>query len=352
MLCTIGLHPHTVLNHTVPIHKSGFIDSIDIVRDNEGTPHKGFRYFKPFKRMPRALGKFFRILSLTREEQYDVYCGIFHIPHGLSAVIASKLYNKPSIVSLIGYHDHNPKMIHFDTPFLGNIMLWIISRADIITVTGRTTRRYFMEKGVNPRKIHIIPNAIEYKGGFEEERKRPIDILFLGRVVPEKNVLLSIDVVRELKRYYPKIQMAIVGDGRQAKAVKKYIQKLGLGENIKLYGWQSNTEEFYKRAKVFILNSRSEGVPFAQLEAMMYGAVPVVPSVGDIQDVIKNGVEGILVDDYKDVKRYTLEIRKLLEDKKEWERLSKASMARAGDFSYDKIAEYWRDAIEVMMEPK
>ena len=56
--------------------------------------------------------------------------------------------------------------------------------------------------------------------------------------------------------------------------------------------------EFLSSLDVFVLPSYFEGLPIALLESMSFGAVPIVTPVGSIPEVVKDGVNGLLVKEH------------------------------------------------------
>ena len=54
-------------------------------------------------------------------------------------------------------------------------------------------------------------------------------------------------------------------------------------------------ESILIRSKIFVLTSRTEGLSIAMAEAMASGVVPVVANVGDLADLVVDGVTGFLV---------------------------------------------------------
>jgi len=68
--------------------------------------------------------------------------------------------------------------------------------------------------------------------------------------------------------------------------------------NTRAHGWllPSETQALYKRANVFILPSYKEGFPNSLLEAMSFGLAPIVTGVGGIPDVIKDMVNGRIIE--------------------------------------------------------
>ena len=80
--------------------------------------------------------------------------------------------------------------------------------------------------------------------------------------------------------------------------LKKYIIKLGLANNIKIYEGMSFDEikGYARNSSFFIQSSLSEGMAMSVLESMQLGLVPVVTNVGNIKNYCKDDFNSILID--------------------------------------------------------
>jgi glycosyltransferase involved in cell wall biosynthesis len=78
--------------------------------------------------------------------------------------------------------------------------------------------------------------------------------------------------------------------------LEELASSLGLGDRVEFLGFHEHTECYYNRAKVFVLTSSAEGLSLAMLEAMACGLPVVVPAVGDLGDVVQNGMTGYLIE--------------------------------------------------------
>jgi glycosyltransferase involved in cell wall biosynthesis len=77
------------------------------------------------------------------------------------------------------------------------------------------------------------------------------------------------------------------------------IKSLGLEGSVKLFGEQNNVAKFLFSADVFVLPSRSEGLPMALLEAMSAGLPVIATRLEGLGEVVLEGVHGLFapVDD-------------------------------------------------------
>lgn len=129
--------------------------------------------------------------------------------------------------------------------------------------------------------------------------ERSVDVVFVGRFAAVKGIEEFLEALPRLVEATPGIRIELIGDGELADEVAAFVERRGLEENVTLTGWIDHDDlpAHLDDARLFLLPSRSEGVPKALLEAMACGAVPVVTPVGGMPDVVDDGSNGFLLRD-------------------------------------------------------
>jgi L-malate glycosyltransferase len=151
-------------------------------------------------------------------------------------------------------------------------------------------------------KVDIIPNGvnIELIKNIEKPVKI-IDIIFVGRLIKEKNIDIMIQVIGQLRNYYPNINCTIIGDGPERTKLELLTSSLNLQNNIKFLGFVRKEEQIYqliKSSRIFLTLSTREGFGIVALEANACG-VPVITirhPRNAICELIKEKENGILTD--------------------------------------------------------
>ena len=78
--------------------------------------------------------------------------------------------------------------------------------------------------------------------------------------------------------------------------VQKKIIELDLSKYVLYKGFQSDVEEYYDRARLFVLPSLwGEGCPTVILEALSYSVPVVAYNIDGIPELINNGDDGLLL---------------------------------------------------------
>jgi glycosyltransferase involved in cell wall biosynthesis len=232
-------------------------------------------------------------------------------------------------------------------------------------------RRELIELGIPPERAEVIHNGIdihrfhppdEGSGGGDtmmsrssplapgaevdrvDDAERSRTVLFVGRLVDQKNPLNLIEAWARLNR--PGARLEIIGAGPLEEAMRRRVTE-GNVPGVHFLGRRSDMPERYRRAGVFALPSRGEGCCMALLEAMASGCAPVVTRVGGSVDVLDDGVTGHFVPD-DDPSALAAALTRLLDDPVQQRAMGRAARAAAVErFDIDRVADRYLRLFEV-----
>lgn len=91
-----------------------------------------------------------------------------------------------------------------------------------------------------------------------------------------------------------KIQVSLFGTGGCEKTLRALAQELGLADKVAFAGHVNDMNEVWRRHHALILPSRHEGLPIAQIEAMLAGRVVIATPAGGIAEMMEPGRTGFL----------------------------------------------------------
>jgi glycosyltransferase involved in cell wall biosynthesis len=170
-------------------------------------------------------------------------------------------------------------------------------------------------------EVRVIPSGVDLPAEVGEEASPP-EVLYAGRLSPEKGVL-------ELVAAADGMKLVVAGDGPLRPRVPG---ALGFVPHGELQG-------LYARAAVVACPSRREGFGVACLEAMSYGRPVVATDVGGLRDLVVDGVTGLVVPARRpEALRAALE--RLLGDEELRHRLGAAGRERAREhFSWHAVTD-------------
>lgn len=152
---------------------------------------------------------------------------------------------------------------------------------------------------INDKKVEINPTGVRLdRFDFFDRSFNETVVLCVARQVKNKGIETLVESAKILESAGVDFKFLIVGDGPDLEFFKEYSTKLGIQEKIEFVGGIPNQKivEFYKMASVFVLPSKMEGLPNVILEAMATGLPVIATKVGGIPEIVKEGVNGFLID--------------------------------------------------------
>lgn len=133
-------------------------------------------------------------------------------------------------------------------------------------------------KNHNTKPFLVVENGID-KNAFPDLNigKREIDVLGVGSLIPLKNYSLFIEIIYELKKTYPSINVVIAGEGIEEQALKDKVKNLGLEHTITFKGSIPHTQifELMNHSKIFLHTSNYEGNSTVLMEALYSGCFTI-----------------------------------------------------------------------------
>ena len=150
-------------------------------------------------------------------------------------------------------------------------------------------------------KSSVLYNIIDTEQIFAkkaaDENTYDYDLIYVGRLTYQKDPQRLMRLCARLKEKKPDLKVAIVGTGELLEEVQALCTELGIQDNVRFLGFQSNPMKMVSDSKAMILTSRWEGTPMCALEAMALGT-PIVSTPSDgMKDIVRDGVSGYLTDD-------------------------------------------------------
>lgn len=160
---------------------------------------------------------------------------------------------------------------------------------NLATFHDRRKGVWLVEPGVDIEAINAVQPLPE-----------TIDMLYIGRLVRDKNVDKFIDAAKILKEDHPTLKCAIVGEGPDKPALRAKVRANGLRDNVTFHSHLPHSEDVYaimKAAKIFVLPSVREGFSIVTLEALSCGTPVITTDVhaNAARYLVKDGVSGSIV---------------------------------------------------------
>ena len=90
--------------------------------------------------------------------------------------------------------------------------------------------------------------------------------------------------------------LCLVGDGPDRGRLEQVAHDLGIARHCFFLGYQEDVAGYYRLFDAFLLPSVNEGTPVSAIESLASGTPVVANRVGGVPDVVRDGVDGYLVE--------------------------------------------------------
>ncbi|HWB89778.1 MAG TPA: glycosyltransferase family 4 protein [Acidimicrobiia bacterium] len=295
-----------------------------------------------------ALAHGLGVWRLLRRERFDVVdCQIPAFPSAIAAWLATRGSHTKLVITWHEAWDRD----------------WLDEMGGVLGRFGRLVERLVarlpaVHLAVSPQTAavvsriggpapEVIPPGVEVGGlAPRNDSGGPADVVFVGRLIPTKNLGLLIEATRRLVSSGLDLSVVVIGDGPAREKWQSQVVERGLTGTIRFLGsieeW-ADVMAIVRAAKVLALPSLREGYGMVALEAAALG-VPVVTVEhrrNAASHVVEHGVTGLSVP--ADPGSFADAIRLLLEDEALRSRLGHEARKRARLSDWEAVAETTQD---------
>ena len=277
-------------------------------------------------------------------------------PIGLTGLLAGKMLNLET--SGI-YHTDFPQYIRILTEdsFLESLawkyMQWFYDQLDTIFVNSEQYRQSWIERGIDPGKLRILPRGLDtalFNPGRSERDfwKRfgsddsGVRLLFVGRVSKEKDLDVLVQAFRNLREQNLPVELSIVGHGPYSAALAEILPEACYT------GYLSGADlaAAYASSHIFVFPSTTDTFGNVILEAQAAGLPVVVSDVGGPRELVTHEVTG-LITKARDVSDFTAAIRRLVTDEPLRNEMSAAARRAVEDRSWPRAFRRFWEATDI-----
>jgi alpha-maltose-1-phosphate synthase len=216
----------------------------------------------------------------------------------------------------------------------------IYATADAITVPSTVAKRSFIQMGIAPEKIHVIPYGVRLDQ-FTPTERPPLDtfeVLFAGQVSIRKGVPYLLQAFARLK--HPKKRLTIIGgmqDNMRALLPTLPTENVTISDSIP----QTQLAKKMSASHLLVLPSVEEGLALVQGQAMACGCPVLATTATGAEDLFTDGKQGFIVPD-RDVDALSERMQQIADDPSLQIRLSEASLLRVKSLGgWDQYGEIW-----------
>ena len=246
------------------------------------------------------ISQFIQILVLCRKYNIKLIHAHWVIPQGLLALLARPLL--PGKIKVLST-SHGGDLFSLQGGFLQSLKRFTFRHSDHVTVVSRAMRSHLINMGCSSHNISVQSMGVGLTTQFvpDKHAAKTRDIIFVGRLVEKKGVSTLIGSINLLKKSYPELTVALVGDGPERPDLAQQCRQLGVNEQVEFLGSMPNDRvpQFYQSAKIAVVPSivaadgDQEGLGLVAVEAMGCGCATIVSDLPALRDVVIDGENGL-----------------------------------------------------------
>lgn len=208
----------------------------------------------------------------------------------------------------------------------------------LLSLTGRNLQHYTF---VNKRKQFVMPNPCSFSCD-EQSSYQNKKIVCLARFSHEKGIDTLLYIAAKLKERIPDWTLDIYGSGEEKELLFDLSAKLNLQKFVNFHPATQQAKEKLCTSSIYVMSSRSEGLPMTLLEAQVCG-LPIVSFDCDCgpSDIITDGVDGFLIPP-GDLDGFADAVVKLANNEELRQKFGAAAKENSKRFSPEKISVLWK----------
>jgi glycosyltransferase involved in cell wall biosynthesis len=280
--------------------------------------------------------------------------------------------SEPAVFSFVPNDKVKIHYVHFPTEFFMDIrssfilllyraLYWHyhyqqLPRIDAVVCNSNYTREItylIWGKVVQEEKLKVIHPAIDVEKFKREQSERKNQICYVGRLSRGKGIKPAVEAFMQIYQEYD-LKMVLAGGASKnvqlrldwETKLKPYIENLiGNGAPIELKvdpSYQTVIDTFLE-SKAMISYSQYEHFGIVPVESQAAGCPPIVANGGGQKETVEHGKTGFRADSPEELSKY---LRLLLDDPKQWKRMSDNGRLNAKNYSFETIGSQWQNLLE------
>lgn len=313
-----GLDPHVVTRAGYPLTQG--IPDTRALRTVDGVPYHRLIPWRPAANLAGDVRMNVRLAGALVERLRPalLHAASNHL-NAMAGLGLRERYGLPFVYEVRGFLEdswlsrdpsHSP-----DAPFYQltrTLETRCMDAADLVVTLGDTMRDEIIDRGVDPEKVIVVPNAVDDVfleplpdgAALRAELGIPADAVVVGLTSTfygYEGIDTLIEAVGLLRDRAAPVRLLLVGDGPERQALERLTAELGLGAQVVFTGRvpPDRVRHYHSVIDIFAVPRRADRVcrlvpPLKPIEAMA-GQIPVVASdVKALREAIEPGMTGEL----------------------------------------------------------
>jgi glycosyltransferase involved in cell wall biosynthesis len=251
--------------------------------------------------LPAAVRRFWSLL-----DRVDVVWVLGPNPPHAIAFALLALVRRRRLV--LGVRQQLPRLIRHRHPGRPHVWLaaWVLEHAfrllgrvaGVVVVGPELAREYRHSRSVHTTLVSLLADddVADASGDDRDYAGAVLRLLSVGRLDPEKNPLLMLDILRAALATDPRWRLEVCGDGTLAEAIEARAAALGVADRLVMHGhvaFGGGLWDLYRSCHALLHVSMTEGMPQVLLEAFAARLPVVATAVGGVPEMTRG--RGLLI---------------------------------------------------------
>lgn len=296
---------------------------------------------------PRYLPLIPKLRLFLKQKNIDIIIDIDIVLDALTIPASNRLPVK--VISWEHFH------YYFEQRFLYRRIIARFSAffSDYIITLTKCDKENYKKNLHRNKKINFIYNPIVLSNNLmyfdcNKEISKENILITVGSLNGRKGTDIIAKVLPHILYKFRDWQWFFLGDGKYRNKLEETVHRYRLEQQVVLTGSVTNVEDYLKRASIFVLPSRLEGLPMCLLEAKA-ARIPCISF--DIQtgpsEIIQDNVNGFLIPPF-DLGLMIKRIELLIRNKELRDRFSQNTVIGLDKFQLETILQKWEHIIEIV----
>jgi len=297
-----------------------------------------------FDHPPYTLALATAMANVAVNESLDILHVHYAIPHSISAYLARAMLKPHRLPFVTTLHGTDITLVGSDRSYLP-ITRFSIEESDAVTAISEYLQQITLREFAIRRPVEVIPNFVNcdvfLPANNESCRLRFAPhgekiLVHLSNFRPVKRVPDVVEIFSLVRRETP-AKLLMIGDGPDRTVAEWMVREKNIGNDVIFLGKQNQVQDLLNCADVMLLPSDLESFGLAALEGMACGVPAVCSRVGGLVEVLRDGVEGFLVE-ARDVRTMAARALEIISSPERQANMSRAARQRAiNNFCSTKI---------------
>ncbi len=241
-----------------------------------------------------------RVRRLHETDAIDLIHAHAALPCGHAAALLSRELGIPFVVTVHGLDAFSTRQVQGRAgKWCAGVSQSVYRSARAVIGVSEKVQARVIEGAAGPVRTTVLYNTVDPQMFVMAETEPATTvILSVGNLIPIKGHALLLRAFSLIHDRFPAVSLEIIGEGPELSHLQNLAADQGITGKIRFLGRQNRKQvaEAMRRATIFALPSRYEGLGCVYLEAMSAGK-PVIGCRGQgIEEVIEQGVNGCLID--------------------------------------------------------